>query len=824
MYKIIAFSLFCFSQFAKAQLMGLLLDSSNAPVAGVQIFDKTGSKLGQGGLDGYFKLDLRPGDYRLIFSHPEFANHEMAYLVKENQKDTITLVLKRMAVRMDAVVIRSKWKDPGPEMMRKAIARRSFWATRIPSQSATVYIRAFEETKNKKEAPKPTDENLSIKTDDPERQQAPTSPKKPKLNIQANMVEISMKRDWSPPNKIKEIREGVSVRGDKTGLFYLTTLEGDFNIYQNLMNLPGLCPLPIMSPLSSTAILAYRFRFIESYKDSVHGRVLRIKFDGRQTSNATFNGEIHVVDTAFYISKIVINIPRHLMAEYDEMQLSQGYRLTKDSFILIDSQSFKYQTNTIKQKVRGETRVKYNNIVVNPVFPKNHFGLELSRTEQEAYERDSSYWEKERKVPLSLVERTFISRSDSIKRILTSDAYLDSIERKQNKITFRSLVLEGQEYHNRKKGIDLNFQPLWLIYQPWWPGGDRILLWSGVSKTFENKRSIQFNENISYGARNNDLRGSVTFNTLYNPYKRKRIVATAGRDFGLINPFAAFLDVFRRNNFYQHDHLSVYHRQEVVNGLFFRIRGEYSDRKDISGLSFAKSGDSLFENNIALNFSSHKAIFASVLFSYTPFQKYISEPKQKIILGSAWPTFSVEYKKAVPGILGSTIDYDYLEYRIEHTFPWGLFGNSELKANSGSFLSRKNINVIDYRYQRRGDAFIFTPPMFAFQTLDSSFITFKRFYEVHYRHHFNGSLLNKIPFMKKLSLYESAGVNILYAPERRNLFFYEAYAGFDKLVKIWRERFKIGVYYCVGYSNIYNQPRATFKINFEYFDRAKNSW
>ena len=144
----------------------------------------------------------------------------------------------------------------------------------------------------------------------------------------------------------------------------------------------------------------------------------------------------------------------------------------------------------------------------------------------------------------------------------------------------------------------------------------------------------------------------------------------------------------------------------------------------------------------------------------------MSEPKQKVILGSAWPTFSINYKQAVPGVFKSNIDYQYLEYRIDHSFPWGLLGTSELRAVSCSFLSSRNVNVVDYRYQRRADPVIFTPPMFAFQQLDSTFTTFKRFYEVHYQHSFNGSLVNKIPFLKKLSLYEKAGVNMLYAPER----------------------------------------------------------
>ena len=793
------------------QLLGLVLDNEAAPIAQVQIFNQIGTKLGESGLDGYFRLNLRPGSYKLVFNHPDYADYRLSYVAKDEKNDTLSIMLQRTTPRVEPVEITSKWKDPGPKMMRKAIARRKVWGTRIPAQSAEVYIKAFERIEN------------------PERYMRANfdSREEKKVNadlIKANMAEIHLHRDWAPPNKIKEYRKGVSIRGDKSSLFYLSTTEGDFNIYQNLMSLPALSPLPILSPLSNNAILAYRFQFVESYQHPTHGRVLRIKFRGRQVSNATFSGEIHLVDTSFYASRIELNIPPHLMAEYYSMRLIQNYRINQDSLIFIDSQRFVYENKAGSIRYYGETKVQYDSVKINPKFQRRHFGLELSRTEQEAYERDTSYWNKVRVQPLLAIEKKFVNQSDSIKRVRTSDRYLDSLETITNKVSFRSLVLEGQEFRDRRKGIDMAFQPLWLFYQPWWPGGGRLLFANRIKKTFDSKREIQLLPNLSYGILNKDLRGSVALNTLYDPYKRKRVFIQAGRDFGLINPFAAYIDLFRRDNFYQHNHLTVYHRQEIVNGLFLRITGEISDRQSIADFEFSPSGDSLFENNTPTDFNSHLAIFGRIRLSYTPFQKYISEPKQKIILGSKWPTFSVEYKRAIPNLFGSTIDYDYLEYRIEHAFPWGTAGNSEIRATSGSFMGRNNVSLIDYRYQRRGDDFLFTPPMYAFQTLDSTFNTFNRYYEVHYRHHFNGALINKIPFMKYFQMYESIGANLLYAPERRNLFFVEAYAGVDKLIKLWRERFKIGLYYCIGYSNLFEQPRSFFKINFEFYNRSKNSW
>jgi hypothetical protein len=108
--------------------------------------------------------------------------------------------------------------------------------------------------------------------------------------------------------------------------------------------------------------------------------------------------------------------------------------------------------------------------------------------------------------------------------------------------------------------------------------------------------------------------------------------------------------------------------------------------------------------------------------------------------------------------------------------------------------------------------------------LDSTFKTFNRFVELHYLHEFNGSIVNKIPFLKILKLTERAGANFLYAPERQNMFFYEGFIGIDKAIRILREPYKIGYYFTAGYSNIFEKPRFGFKINIQGFDRNNNVW
>lgn len=801
------------------KISGFVADSTKAPIPDVSIFITNGSMVANTDASGYYTCELRTGEYELVFNHPQYQRVRIK-VVLQDKDDTVNVILPGLIKTLNTVEITRKWTDPGPEMMRKAIARRDYWAGRLPAYSAELYIRAFEEYQKPK---KP----VNIWHEDKEPDETPGSKKKEKgeqEEQQSNMAEILLRRDWQPPSKVKETRLGVNKYGDISGLFYTSTTEGDFNLYQNLIPTRGLGDMPVMSPLSNTALLAYKFRFLGSYKDEQNRRILKIKMSPRSVSNSVFSGEIHIVDTLFYIYRAELVYPGNQLNEYDRFTALIEYNLTADTQLLVDRMRFDYFAKAGKGKFNGYTLVNFKKYDLNVRFPKNHFGLEISSADDSAYMRDSGFWKVNRAAPLNNNEIRFITRTDSLKRITESKEYLDSMEKETNKVTLKKLFLMGQEYQNREKGWYLDFQPLLFIVQPWFPGGTRISLWNTAEKEFKSKRKIRFDENLSYGLNNKDIRGTVAFSTLFDPYHSGNLYISAGRDFGFINPMAAFLDLARRSNFYQNTHLDVFARRELINGLYLRLRGNWSERRDISSFKFDKFADSLYIDNQPAEFNTNRAMFAEVELSYTPGQRYIREPKRKIVLGSRWPTFSVNYKQALPGVFNTDIDYSYLEYRIEQEIPMGLLGRSEYRATSGAFMHYNKLSPVDFRYQRKGDFGFFTPPMWAFQTLDSTFITYKRFYEVHYRHHFNGAIINKIPFMRVLKFRESAGVNLLYAPERRNMFFYEAYFGIDKLIRIWRERFKLGVYYCAGYSNIFEKPVFALKINFEYFDRRNNSW
>ena len=133
--------------------------------------------------------------------------------------------------------------------------------------------------------------------------------------------------------------------------------------------------------------------------------------------------------------------------------------------------------------------------------------------------------------------------------------------------------------------------------------------------------------------------------------------------------------------------------------------------------------------------------------------------------------------------------------------------------------------MIDYKFMRQGDPLFFQNPRSNFQALDSTFPVFDRYFQGNIVHEFNGALLSKIPFFKKLKLQEIAGGGVLIAPER-DLRYAEFFAGIERVFK-WPfnplTRLKLGVYVVTSVANKFNNP-VQFKIGLTTWDRFRNRW
>ncbi|HEY1047246.1 MAG TPA: DUF5686 family protein [Bacteroidia bacterium] len=786
-----------YGQFYK--ITGVVSNSAMEPIAYVNVSVQDHSSLRTStDIKGRYEIKITEGTYVLIFTMANFKTLKIPVTV--NGADVVQNCIMEESVReMKAVKVSAKKEDISEKIIKYAIEAKYKYQFSNP-YSVDAYIKATE----------------SVSTQVKKKDTAAIKEQQGGLSI----AEVFLTVHFSPPDKIKEERKGVDIRGDKSGLFYLTHTDGNFNFYKNLLEVPALSESPFLSPISNSGLIAYKYKMLEIFREN-NIKYYRIKVQPGMMGNALVTGELVIQDSTWNIKSLSLSLPKYHLTEYDFFEVNQAYELN-DSQYLLTKQEFNYKAKFGKQASSGRTAVYYSNYRLNAEFKKRFFSNELSSTTQEAYERDSSFWKNIRQEPYTPTEIAYIRKSDSLKAVFSQKHWQDSADSVYNRITFKKVMFTGQGFYKRSKEREWQFKPLAFIYTPFYVAGPRVNYWVYYSREYKNKKFLSIFPNVNFGLLNQDLKGSLTVYRLYNPFKSASYTLSGGSDFGVINPYNSWLKLFTRSNFYAHDYLSGYHRVELLNGLYLGTGAEYSNRRAISNMKFDPKGDRLWgDSNTTVDFNYYKAFYANLSITYVPFQKYIREPYRKLVLGSKWPELSVRYRKGM-NVLGSTVDFDYWEFVAEQEVKIGLAGISKYRVVSGEFLNMRDLRLVDYKFQRSAGPYFFTNPLYAFQGIDTSYATFKRFYEGHYFHRFNGALINKIPLLKKLNIIEVAGVGMLYTHER-NLRYVEAFVGFEKIIRLWKERIKLGFFVVMGDSNRFNYP-TQFKFTIETYNNVTNKW
>jgi len=800
----------CFGQ--RYKVSGIVTDQNKEPLplASVEINElKTGIITHD---DGSFSFLLERGKYNLVISMVGFKTKLIS--IQVNNEDIIENVLMETSEssELGEVIIRAKMKDRADEIVRNVIRNKDNILSAPGAYSCNIYIKAFQQ------------DSLDIKK---KKNKNDTTGGEPDFKDLA-LSEISLRLDKSENGQMREKRIGVKKNGESESLFYLSTTEADFNVYNNLLKSRVLSTIPFVSPFSYSGLLAYRFKTVKI--DRVGKRKFyTISVKPRQLSNATIEGEFVIADSSWVILDTKFTLPDMHLPEYDFFEIQQHYEKINDSVWMISRQQFNYYTKLNGGKKYGQTIALYSGFELNKAFPKNYFGTEVSSTSQEAYQKDSSFWNRIRMEPLSKQETLYTQYQDSMYKVMHTDAYLDSIDAVLNKVTWKKLLIFGQIFNDHKKERMWILPPVTTVFQPIQFGGSRIKFEASYKKTFASRKDVSLGGNISYGFRNGDINGQIDFKRKYNPFNRGHYSFSAGRDFAYIFEGDAWINMLKRSNIFLNNFFNVGHELEIVNGLNLQNTFEIAFRRSVSKYLTNPKADSLFggllANDQPVAFQPYNAVYSEVKLYYTPKQPYIREPKEKIFLQPKWPTFYVKWRKGIPDIFKSEINFDYLEFGIQQKINLGIAGVTTYTIKTANTPNQKNLRLIDYQFQRRGDPLLFLNPVRAFQALDSTFALFHRFYQGNLVHEFNGALINKIPLLKKLKLQEMAGGGFLIAKER-NLVYSELFAGLERVFK-WPpnplSRFKLGIYVVSSFANTFRNP-VQFKIGITTWDRFKNRW
>jgi hypothetical protein len=810
-YKAIATVIFVlvatFSVQAQAYytIKGYVVDEDANPLSGVviRVFSENVGAVTND--KGQYSLTVAEGLNRLYFSYIGYETKKVEEVILNDRVLNVTLA--ESDEELTGVVVKNRRRDLSFEIIRKTSEQRDRYLPKYQTQRREIYVKSVEEITNLKSAKPEKEEDK-----DPFHNDSIAN---------LNLFEATFIQHKKLPHKIKEEKTAAKKLGSQRDLFYTTTTQAEFNFLDNLIFVKKLGDNSYVSPIASTAILAYRYKLLGSRFENGQ-KVYTIKVIPRKAGNALFKGEIEVWDELFAIKSVNLSVNKNSLIVYDGFDIHQEYGFIDSNYVVLE-EKFQWKVKLPGTITEGTCIAKYSNYSWDSTYSKRFFGAEVGVTKQDAYEKDTSFWAQIRPVPLTTKEQEFIQYQDSIERLKNSKEYLDSIDAEYNKITALELLLNGFGFIDRENKVNWEFDPAISLIDPVAIGGWRVRYSGSYLKRFESRKRIFVSPFLNYGFRNQDLKGNLTVDFLYDPKKISSIRLNTGRYFGFVNQFATITDIARRSNFFEQEHLYLYHRTELFNGFYLRTGVQMINRSDLGDFQFSAIGDTLFgDNNVALSFDPSFATEGVISIEYTPKQLYLQEPKEKIVLGSKFPTFTLLYKQAVPNLLGSNTNYKFAEISAQQTFNIGIAGQSEYKIAFGGFLDTTSLQIMDYRYMRGGDPFVFLPPMFGYQLIDSTFPVFNPFFESHYVHQFNGFLTSKIPGLKHLNIKTMAGGGFLYVPERKYQYA-EVFGGLNRIFKIGKERFRLGLYYVAARSNTQGFNTG-FKISFEPYNAQTNTW
>lgn len=815
---------------------GKITDENGAPLPFASIYINNTSYGVASDLNGNYFLELKKGTYTITYS---FVGYVTEYRNVTIDKSSVTLDIQLTSMSLNEVEIVADTKDRAKSIMKKVRDNRKFYLDQIDSYSCKTYLKTSLEKETHETLPDSLQSDVLAKTKD-----LKSLLKKENLNL----IESVSTSYYQRPGKHKEVIEAyhdyADVNNDQRNvsfsvsygesdiaptqyfsenpyLVYNDAQSSELNFYKNFIEFDAVCQKPLLSPIAATSLLSYKYNYIGSFYEN-EKLIYKIDVEPLFKSEALFHGTIYIEDSSWALKTVDLQINKSVLLFCEEFQIIQNYEEISPTLFVPYRRELIYTIKEGKNHIIGNTRVNHSNYNVNLELPAKTFGNEVKHYTDDAFDKDSSFWNIERPITLKESELEYIHKTDSLKEYFTSDAYYRKIDSSFNKINIWSL-LNGVGHRSRKLGTEFYFSGLFEQMNFVGIGGYRHKLPGYFNKDFTNGMKLETKGFVDYGFRNKDVKGELGMGLTYFPKKFVRTFISAGDYYDQVNNYASLSQAFSRSNYVRTKTFSIAQRMEIFNGFFAELSFLYSDQSPINDLELSSWSGQLFGNlNTPIEFDRYTKSELKLELKYRLNQKYVIKKGKKIIIGSDYPELHAIYRKGVPDLLKSEVDFDYWEIGARDEMQLARWGSSDWEVKAGGYFNKTNLRILEYKYFRGSDRFYFSNPITSFQLLGPTLSTPNEYFKANFIHHFEGSLLNKVPVINKLKLALATGGGTIVIPEDK-FEHVEFFLGMERIFRIRKQLFRIGVYAVTADSNI-DKADYTMKFGISFYNTYTKKW
>ncbi len=737
---------------------------------------------------GFYTISLEPGNYTLVYQYIGYQSYEQTVSVT-NADQTIHIQLTQQDYNLNEVIVKSGGEDPAYGIIRKAIASRAFHLKEIKQYNAQVYIKGQLQLRDYPK--KFLGQKIDFEDGDTSKQKM--------LLLSETIANYSVKE----PNqrKIEVISTKLSGQSDGFGF----SSPQIISFYDNFISFGnGLNPRGFISPIADNALNFYKYKFEGTFYE-FGKEISRIKVIPKRAYEPLFTGYIHITENDWHIQSVDLKLLRkQQMQLLDSLVLQQQY-IPSDSYWVIKQQVIYPYGKILGFDFFGSFLQVYSKFNIAPEFKPKFFNNTILKFYDSSNKKPTAYWDSIRPLPLLLEEVKDYQKKDSLSKIKSSPAYLDSLDKIRNKFTISNLLLTGKNFSQRKTKTSLNIEPLIRTINYNSVEGAVINLAPLWVKEMEGRKSISIRPALRYGFANNRFNPSISTNYTFGKKYLQSINIAGGKKVFQFNNEAPISEVIntyytltRAQNFmkiYEADFFKLNYNTGIGNGLDFSGTIQYQNRQALSNLSDIASWNKLPKQALTPNhpveFGSgpmlgHQALIISAGLSWLPGAKYIEYPDRKVNIGSDFPTFDILITKAIKGLFGSDANYTKWRFGLSDEVDLKLTGAFNYAFAVGGFLQKDKVFEPDQIHFTGNQVLLAGPfnetfqlaPYYKFSNTASLYGT------AHIEYHLNGLITNKIPGFKKLNWFIVTGTNSLLMESNR--FYYEYFLGLENIFKVIR--------------------------------------
>jgi len=778
-------------------ISGTITDSKNEVLPFSSVVVKGTTQGASANSKGFYSIQLQPGSYTLVCQYIGYKSEEKKITVERGKNSEINFQLEPQQYSLQDVTVNTNGEDPAYEIIRKTISKRTEHLKEIKKFTADVYLKGQMQLRDY------PNRFFGQKVDFEDGD----SSKRKMLFLSETIAKYSVEE----PNKekIEVISTKVSGRSNAFGF----SSPQIISFYNNTIQVgEDLNPRGFISPIASSALSFYRYKFEGTfYENGVE--ISRIKVIPRRKYEPLFQGYINIIENEWRIHSLRLNLVREQQMQFlDTLVVEQLYVPTGNLWV-IKNQVIYPSGKIFGFDFFGSFVQVYDRFNLNPVFAKKYFDNTIIKVYDSANKKTMAYWDSIRPLPLLKEEVLDYKKKDSLEQVRKDPKYMDSLDRKRNKISLAGILLGGQSISIQKKKVFINFDPLINTFNYNTVEGGVLHFSPTWSKRFDetSRKSLQITPYFRYGFANKHFNTHVTGRYNFGKKYFNSISIAGGRrvfQYNNADPITSRINTYT-TLLYENNHLKIYeanflrlnYSAGIGNGLTFAAGFQFQDRfglnnladpvswKDIAGRSFTPNYPVDLTNTIMPR--NQSATFTAGL-TWRSGGKYIELPDRKIGIGSDFPTFNFSVTHAVKGLMGSDADFTKWRLAVSDDLDLKLGGKLSYRGSIGGFLSAKQVFIPDYTHFQGNQTVLANDPLSGFQLAPYyRYSNTSKFYATaNVEYHLNGLLSNKIPGFRRLNWFFVTGANMLYTQKGKN--YYETFFGVENILKFIRVDFVQG--------------------------------